>query len=210
MLPDFVETRHYYEYVQLNRAAPATDAEGKTVALACADGVLRTFSLADGHLLWESPDAPAQAEYLAMLPETGNILLQDSKGRCSLLSGDNGRVIAKTMTSLSPIQRSIYAKGDDFAVQYRDGTWKAGVALICVDADRFGPIADVPKGVAFSREGKSFLVNNFGTYSLLPIHNLESALLYARTLIETSGNYDDLVAAQEQREASASSEKSAG
>ena len=210
LLSDFVETSHYYEYIQLNRAAPATDAEGKTVALACADGVLRTFNLADGHLLWESPDSPTQVEYLTILPETGNILLQDAEGRCSLLSGDNGQLIAKTMTSLSPIQRSIYAIGDDFAVQYRDGTWRAGVALICVDADNFGPIADVPKGVAFSREAKSFLVNNFGTYSLHPIHNLESALLFARTLVKTSGSYDEIVAAQETREAAAASEASAG
>ncbi len=194
-------TAHYRFFVSDGHAA-ALSPDGKRVAISCADGATRVFRMDDGSMVWESFETPALATFMTFVPETNDMVMQDESGKCSLVSAEDGKVIASTMTPLPVIEKVLWmgepAMGDlAMLVRYRDSGVMdvGGFAFICVSEKCFGPFIDMPEGVALDDDFDWLLVKDGHDFYRYPVVYFSEAIEVAeglaqrRPLSETEAAY---------------------
>lgn len=180
-----LRTGDYWSYIA-NKVVWALGPDAQSVAIVCDDGVTRVFCLADGSLLFEGKEIPSHPRFLSYVSEGGDILVQDERGICTLVSGKDGTMIASTMTSLPPILDCLWMAEVGMLVRYQRNavTGGEGIALVSVSKDAFGPYLDVPGGLALSGDRSQVLTYKNNSYAIYSILTLEKSVAIANTLVE--------------------------
>lgn len=114
-----------------------------TFAVACSDGLIRLFDAHTGSLLWETDQAPTNVNLLRMTSE-GNVFVQDEFGRCVLVSGKTGDVVAASAATLSPFKGATHHVEDNTMVAYFSEPGllgRGGIVIMSLDEDLFGPLS---------------------------------------------------------------------
>ena len=146
--------------------AIAANSDCSQLAMACDDGVTRLFSTADGSLLWESADAPADVQKLGIADgddEPTLVLVQDTSGHCVLLDGADGSLLASSRT-VAPAIGSLMRTSDPQVVM---GFYsipglaaETGIVLIDIDPEAFGPRSEIYEGLMISGDGRAVMLRD--------------------------------------------------
>lgn len=150
----------------------AMDASSNRAALPCSDGFVRVVNLADGSQVWETAETAPHLAFM-MFVASGDLLVQGENGRCLLLSGSDGTVVGSTRISLPTLTKPIRDEGSHVYVGYTDTSMmnNNGMAMIMVDRDSFGPLADMPLGVAVDAHETRYLAADDGYETYALFHN---------------------------------------
>lgn len=173
----------------INGIVAATDADQNRIVISCSDGCLREFDLNTGDLLWESTESSTRSTFAAFIPDGTAVLTQDERGRCSLVSADDGSVLSSTLSTIHPLKRLITADESTIWAAYleRGIQGSLGVAAISTDPDSFGPLAEITQAVALSTDGSTFLADGSllsRGWSTYPTYSLDQAIELGRELIK--------------------------
>ena len=170
LVADILST-DYYTNVATNSPL-AFDKASDRVAISCSDGCVRVFNLADGSLVWESAEVSPHLAFM-LFTASGDLLVQGEDGHCLLIAGEDGTIAGSTRISLPTLTKCVKDTGSFVYVTYQrtSSMSSGGIAMISVDRDSFGPLVDMPKGVAVDKHGVSYLADNYGyeLYSLYPM-----------------------------------------
>ena len=159
-------------------ATPTVDAAGERVAIPCSDRHIRVFDLASGSLKWESSEVSPYLSFLQFTAQ-GNLFVQDEQGYSSLLSGDDGTVVNSTMLTLPPFNKCIYSDDSSIVVTYsiQNSSEGRGAVLILTDEEVFGPLIDMPLGVAIAQNTTAYLAYNDSHYKMYPLTPMDIDVL---------------------------------
>ena len=177
-------------YLQaINGIVADTDTDLNRIAISCSDGRLREFDLNTGSLLWESDESSSRATFAAFVPGGASILLQDERGRCSLVSADDGSVLCSTLSSIHPLKGLVSMDGSTIWTTYLDRGVEHSLGLVAISANpsEFGPLAEITQAVAISTSGNTFLADGSATsggWATYPIHSLDETIEFGRELIK--------------------------
>ena len=111
------------------------------------------------------------------------------RGRCSLVSADDGSVLSSTLSTIHPLKRLIAADETTIWASYLELGIQGslGVAAISTDPDSFGPLTEITQAVALSTDGSTFLANGellSRGWSVYPTYSLDQTIEVGRELIK--------------------------
>ena len=174
----------------------STDADSNRIVILCSDDYLREFDLSTGGLLWESRGLSSQTTFAAFAADGKYILLQDERGRCSLMSADDGSVLASTLASVHSLQRLVSANDSTALLRYleRGSGDGFGIVEISTNPESFGPLTEASQAVAMTENGGAFLADGglfftdeslkLYSWPVLPTYSLDETISLGQTLIE--------------------------
>ena len=116
--------------------------DGMLFACVCSDGALRMFEAVTGKMLWETRETPPIIQNL-LIGADGNVFVQDSFGRCVLVSGLTGGVLKASSTTVPPIVSAMFVEeGNEVMAYFRIPGMRniIGLTVISLDAETFGPL----------------------------------------------------------------------
>lgn len=131
-----------------------------TIAVVCADGLLRAYSTTDCSLIWEAPSSVRQARFVAFVNPTA-ILVQNLLGKCTLVDAASGQTSQTSDIGLPPFSSCSYTTADGkyviAACENEEEGVGRGLVVVSLGQDCFGPMSYIRYGIAVSKDGKKAL-----------------------------------------------------
>lgn len=136
----------------------AASANKTLIATASDDGNTRLYDSKTGNLLWEKRISVGKVEYLAFSPSTNGLLQQDETGTLTLISIDDGAILATAFSTIPRITESWTLDDPSLLAVHCEPSRTfaitgACVATINLNAESFGQISYVPNGSWLSADG---------------------------------------------------------
>lgn len=167
--------------------------DGKLLAVACDDGMVRLFDVASGKMLWETKEASATVEYLTFVPQTYDVFIQDESGACMLISREKGGVSATSTVALNYAVDGCWALDDGrLAAKYkmRGLSDNTGLVILEVRNGMLDPVAEIFNGFYVTGDASTVLVIDVaggGAVHAMKLLDLDELIELAREEISGHG-----------------------
>ena len=165
------------------------DEAHNNLLVSCQDGMVRSFDMGTGDLLWEYPSDVSAGGYMAMSPDDESVLLQESSGRFVALDANTGEElgvsedIPGSLQFTAPTAESDVIQGF-YANIHDDGTYGLGLVTFHLAEDGLHIRDNIPYGVFLTEENDRVAIWHSGFLGSVPYYDYRDLRVLAEETID--------------------------